>query len=53
MSLVRNLAGDPHTYIYTADVPSSRAVDTYTPRVIPFFPHVAVPLEMDQIVWQK
>lgn len=53
MRLVRKLAGDPHTFIYAATVPSSRSAASYTPRVIPFFLNVAVPLEMDQIVWQK
>jgi starch phosphorylase len=53
MSMVRPLAGDPHTFIYSVTVPAGRPESEYTPRVIPFFPEVAVPLETDLIIWQK
>ena len=53
MCLVRQMAGDPHTFIYTAEVPASLPETSYTARVIPFFPNVAIPLEMDAIIWQK
>lgn len=53
MQLIRNLEGDPHTYIYSTSVPSSLPATSYTPRVVPYFPNVAVPLEIDQILWQK
>lgn len=53
MTLVRKLEGDPHTCVYKATVPASRSAGSYTPRVIPYFPNVAVPLEVDLISWQK
>ena len=40
-------------YIYRAQVPSTRPVMDYTPRVIPFHPGVAVPLEAPFILWQR
>jgi len=40
-------------YIYRAQVPSARPVTEYTPRVIPFHPDVAVPLESPLILWQR
>ncbi len=40
-------------YIYRAQVPSTRPVTDYTPRVIPFHPDVAIPLEAPFILWQR
>lgn len=53
MALVRQLANEPSTYVYSVTIPTSRAESSYTPRIIPYFPGVAVPLELDQILWQK
>ena len=49
----RQLSGEVNTYVYSAWVPASRSERAYTPRVIPHFPGVAVPLETNQILWQK
>ncbi len=38
--------------IYTAAVPATRPVTDYTPRVVPYFPGVSVPLEINLILWQ-
>jgi starch phosphorylase len=38
--------------LYTAEVPATRPASDFTPRVIPKFPGVAVPLEMNLILWQ-
>lgn len=40
----------PH--IYTATMPAFREVTDYTPRVVPNFPGVSVPLESNLILWQ-
>jgi starch phosphorylase len=40
------------SYIYTAEVPATRQASDFTPRIIPQFPGVAVPLEMNLILWQ-
>jgi starch phosphorylase len=47
------LAGAVNGYIYAAKVPLGRPAGDYTPRVIPFFDSVAVPLEAEQILWYK
>jgi len=53
MRLVRRLSGEPNFYIYHASVPTSRSEMAYTPRIVPYFPGVAVPLEEKHIFWQK
>jgi glycogen phosphorylase len=53
MSRVRQLAGNPQTYVYSASVPATQPAYAYTPRVIPRFPDASVPLEASQILWQK
>ena len=53
MKIVRQLSGDPNSYVYRATAPANRSINDYTVRVIPHFPEVAVPLEEDHILWQK
>lgn len=53
MSLVQKIAEGTNTYIYRGSVPATRPEKDYTPRMIPFFPGVAIPLETNQILWQK
>lgn len=53
MARVRQLAGDVNSYVYTASVPTTRSKNAYTPRVIPYFPNISIPLESNQILWQK
>jgi glycogen phosphorylase len=48
-----SLVGSVNAFIYTADVPSSRPAGDYTPRIIPAFTDVQVPLEAKQILWQR
>jgi starch phosphorylase len=38
-------------YLFTAQVPATRPAGDFTPRLIPYFPGVAVPLEMPLILW--
>jgi starch phosphorylase len=52
MTLVRPLVGSVNGFVYRASVPATRPAADYTPRVVPHFPHVAVPLEASQIHWQ-
>lgn len=44
---------DENTHIYTAQVPSTRAPEDYTPRIIPSNRGLAAPLELDLILWQR
>jgi starch phosphorylase len=53
MSYSHVLAGAIDIHIYTAFVSAQRPAEDYTPRIIPVFPDVNVPLEMNQIRWQK
>jgi starch phosphorylase len=47
------LVGSVNAFVYTAQVPSSRPADDYTPRIVPAFGEVHVPLEAKQILWQR
>ncbi len=40
-------------YVYRGTIPSKRPATDYTPRVIPFFSGVSVPLETNLILWQR
>jgi len=45
--------GTDNGYIYKASVSSARASSDYTPRIIPNFPGMSVPLETNLILWQR
>ena len=47
------LVGSVNGFTYTAQVPSNRPADDYTPRLAPTFHGVHVPLEAGQILWQR
>jgi starch phosphorylase len=53
MTCVRQLAGAAHGCVYRAAAPATRPATDYTPRVIPYCPGVAVPLEASHILWQR
>jgi len=53
MKFVRPLTGTTGGYLYGAEVRATRPASDYTPRLIPGYPGVAVPLEADQILWQR
>ncbi len=39
-------------YIYYVSVPANRSANEYTPRIIPYYQGVNVPLEISQILWR-
>ena len=53
MKRVRQLAGAPGGYVYSAAVPAARPPADYTARVIPHCDGVSVPLEDGRILWQR
>jgi hypothetical protein len=53
MTRLRQLVGSINGYVYGASVPATRSARDYTPRLVPNFPRVAVPLESNQILWQR
>jgi glycogen phosphorylase len=50
---VRQMAGEPGSYVYSAAVSAARPPSDYTARVIPEFNGAAVPLEDVRILWQR
>jgi starch phosphorylase len=53
MKRVRQLAGADSGHAYVAQVPATRPVTDYAARIIPHCAGVAVPLEVDSILWQR
>jgi starch phosphorylase len=53
MKRVRQLAGAPGTYVFSASVSAARPPADYTARLIPQCDGVAVPLEDARIIWQR
>lgn len=52
MTRVRQLSGAASMYVYRGAVAATRPPTDYTPRIVPTFTTVAVPLEVNQILWQ-
>jgi len=52
MKRVRQLAGAPGGYVYSAAVSAGRPQADYTARVIPHYDGAMVPLECGRILWQ-
>jgi glycogen phosphorylase len=53
MQRMRKLEGESNSYAYVATVSAKLAAMNYTPRVLPNFAGVSVPLEANYILWQK
>ncbi|MGA2447291.1 MAG: alpha-glucan family phosphorylase [Polyangiaceae bacterium] len=53
MKRIAPLAGSSDNHVYSATVPSTRSASDYTPRLIPHYDGVAVPLEDTRILWQR
>ncbi len=53
MKRVRQLAGSPGAYVYSASVSAARTAGDYTARVIPHYSGVAAPLEAALVLWQR
>jgi starch phosphorylase len=53
MTQVRQLVGAVNGYVYSASVPATHPASEYTPRMVPYFPQASVPLEANQILWQR
>lgn len=41
------------SYFYSAEIPSHQSPELFTPRIVPSYPTVSVPLEISEIKWQK
>jgi len=49
----QRITGLINGFVFAGSAPADRPATEYTPRVVPAFPRVAVPLEAAQILWQK
>ena len=47
------ISGMVNAYLYEAEVPASRPVEHYTPRIVPCHPFALIPLEMSSIFWYR
>jgi starch phosphorylase len=52
MALAEKRSKDEESHLYTAAVPAERPASDFTPRIIPKFSGVSVPLEINLILWQ-
>ncbi len=50
---MENQGETPNGYIYKINVPSTHPASYFTPRIIPRFSGVAIPLESNHILWHK
>jgi starch phosphorylase len=46
-------ADKPGAFNYSAQVSATRPASDYTARIVPYHPNALVPLEAEQIVWQR
>ncbi len=53
MKRTRPIAGAANGFLYTASVPANRSTSDYTARVLPHYDNVAVPLEVNPVLWQR
>jgi starch phosphorylase len=53
MTRALGLGGVNGVYVYSATVPATRPPSDYTPRLLPRFDGVAIPLEAAHIRWQR
>jgi glycogen phosphorylase len=53
MARGQKLDGPGSGYAYAGSVPASRPAGDYTPRLLPYHPAAAVPLEAVEILWQR
>lgn len=53
MEWIKTLEVDPCTHVYRLKIPAKYPTQYYTPRIIPAIQGVHVPLEVQEILWQK
>lgn len=53
LNIMTNIGRVAEGYVYKASIPSTRPYTDYTPRVIPKNANAPIPLEANEILWQK
>ena len=47
------IAGAKHGFVYTKRLPSTRPIEDYTARIVPYHPKAFLPMELPLIHWQR
>jgi glycogen phosphorylase len=53
MTACKSSPSVPSAQTYSAQISADRPADDYTPRIVPHHANASVPLEADQILWQR
>ena len=53
MEYLGQIPNSPNGHIYRVGVSTEHEASSFTPRIVPHFQGVAIPLESNQILWQK
>ena len=53
MNLKGRASGTGTAHVYGVQVPATRPAADYTPRLVPHYEGVAIPLEAAKILWQR
>ncbi len=53
MERSRHVSTGSSSYNYVARTPATRPADHFTPRVVPYHPNALLPLEANEILWQR
>ena len=53
MTACKACSDSPNSQIYLAQVSATRPAGDFTPRVIPYHANASVPLETEQILWER
>jgi glycogen phosphorylase len=53
MKRQRQLIGAENGYAYHAEITTSRSANDFTPRIVPYYPGVSVPMEAVHILWER
>ena len=47
------IPGSTNGYIFAGAIPSTRQLEDYTVRVVPYHPQAFLPAELPLVTWQK
>ena len=53
MEYLGQIPNSHNGHIYRVEVSTEHQASSFTPRIVPHFPGVAIPLESNQILWQR
>jgi starch phosphorylase len=53
MKYMGAILNSPNGHVYGLEVSAEHQASNFTPRIIPYFPGTAIPLESNQILWQR